>query len=47
MGPIKTLVDARDAARTERRSGITGPITITVRAGTYFLSETLVLGSGG
>ncbi len=44
MGPIKTLVDARDAARRERRSGITGPITITVRAGTYFLSETLVLG---
>jgi parallel beta-helix repeat protein len=43
-GPIKTLTEARDAARAERRSGITGPITITVRAGTYFLSETLVLG---
>jgi len=43
-GPIKTLVEARDAARAQRNSGITGPITITVRAGTYFLSETLVLG---
>jgi parallel beta-helix repeat protein len=43
-GPIRTLTEARDAARAQRRSGITGPITITVRAGTYFLSETLVLG---
>jgi parallel beta-helix repeat protein len=43
-GPIKTLVEARDAARAQRRSGITGPITITVRAGTYFLPETLILG---
>ena len=43
-GPIKTLSEARDAARAQRRSGSTGPITITVRAGTYFLPETLILG---
>jgi hypothetical protein len=35
-GPIRTLTEARDAARAQRRSGITSPITITVRAGTYF-----------
>lgn len=43
-GPIKTLAEARDAARAQRRSGRLGPITITIRAGTYYLSETLVLG---
>jgi len=43
-GPIKTLAEARDAARAERRSGRTGSITITVRAGTYYLPETLGLG---
>jgi parallel beta-helix repeat protein len=43
-GPIKTLAEARDAARAQRRSGNTGPITITVRAGTYFRPETLILG---
>jgi hypothetical protein len=43
-GPIKTLSEARDAARAQRRSGSTGPITITVHAGTYFLPETLILG---
>jgi len=43
-GPISTLTEARDAARAQRRSGITGPITITIRAGTYFLPKTLVLG---
>ena len=43
-GPIKTLSEARDAARAERRSGKVGTITITVRAGTYYLSDTLVLG---
>jgi len=42
-GPIRTLAAARDAARAQRRSGRTGPITITVRAGTYYLPETLVL----
>jgi parallel beta-helix repeat protein len=44
VGPIKTLAEARDAARAQRRSGSTGPITITVCAGTYFLPETLILG---
>src|SRR5271163_2750367 len=44
QGPIKTLAEARDAAREQRRSGITATITITVRAGTYFLPETLILG---
>jgi parallel beta-helix repeat protein len=43
-GPIKTLAEARDAARIQRRSGVTGPITIMIGAGTYFLPETLVLG---
>jgi parallel beta-helix repeat protein len=43
-GPIKTLVEARDAARLQRSSGKKGPIVITVRAGTYYLSQTLVLG---
>ena len=43
-GPIKTLVEARDAARLQRRSGKKGPIIITIRAGTYYLPETLVLG---
>jgi len=43
-GPIKTLAEARDAARAERRAGRTGSITITVRAGTYYLPETLILG---
>jgi parallel beta-helix repeat protein len=43
-GPIKTLAEARDDARAQRRSGRTGPITITVRAGTYYLPQTLILG---
>jgi parallel beta-helix repeat protein len=43
-GPVKTLVEARDAARALRRSGMMGPITIRVHAGTYDLSETLILG---
>jgi parallel beta-helix repeat protein len=43
-GPIKTLTAARDAARAQRKSGKTGPIKITIRAGTYYLPETLVLG---
>jgi len=43
-GRIKTLAEARDAARAQRRSGKEGPIKITVRGGTYYLSETLVLG---
>jgi parallel beta-helix repeat protein len=43
-GSIRTLAQARDAARIQRGSGKTGPITITIRAGTYFLPETLTLG---
>ncbi len=43
-GPVKTLLEARDAARAQRRSGKAGPITITIRAGRYFLPETLILG---
>jgi hypothetical protein len=42
-GPIKTLAEARDAARAQRRRGAAGPITITIHAGTYFLPQTLVL----
>lgn len=42
-GPIKTLAEARDAARAQRKAGATGAITITIHAGTYFLPETLVL----
>lgn len=45
-GPIRTLAEARDAARAERHAGVTGTITITVRAGIYFLPETLVLTPG-
>jgi parallel beta-helix repeat protein len=43
-GPIQTLVQARDAARLQRRSGNKEPIIITIRAGTYYLPETLILG---
>lgn len=43
-GPIKTLVEARDAARALRHSGASGPISIEVRAGTYSLTDTLILG---
>ncbi len=40
---MRTPTAARDAARAERRAGKTGPITITFRAGTYYLAETLTL----
>jgi hypothetical protein len=42
-GPIRTLAGARDAARAQRRAGASGPITIQIRDGVYFLKETLVL----
>ncbi len=42
-GPIRTLPQARDAARAQRRAGRTGTITVQLRGGTYFLGETLVL----
>lgn len=41
--PFATLARARDAARAVRPRA-TGPVTIVVRDGTYFLSEPLVLG---
>jgi parallel beta-helix repeat protein len=43
-GAIRSLSAARDAARAARKAGAKGTITITIRAGTYFLPETLVLG---
>jgi parallel beta-helix repeat protein len=42
-GPVKTLAQARDAARAQHRAGRTGPILIEIRDGLYFLSETLEL----
>jgi parallel beta-helix repeat protein len=43
-GPIRTLQAARDQARAERKAGASGAIVIRLREGTYYLSETLVLG---
>jgi parallel beta-helix repeat protein len=43
-GPIHTLAAARDRAREVRAAGATGPITVKLHGGAYFLSETLVLG---
>lgn len=43
-GPIRTLAEARDAARLQRRAGKQGPIIITVSAGTFYLAKTLILG---
>lgn len=43
VGEIKTLTAARDAARAQRKAGKTGPITIQIQEGTYFLQETFVL----
>jgi parallel beta-helix repeat protein len=42
-GPIRTLTEARDAARAQRRTGTKGNITIQIAVGAYFLSETLIL----
>ena len=42
-GPVKTLAEARDAAREQRRAGKKGNITIRIADGDYFLPETLVL----
>lgn len=42
-GPISTLTQARDAARSRRASGQTGAITIQIEDGRYLLAETLVL----
>ena len=42
-GLVRTLAEARDAARGQRRKGTKGTITIRISDGTYFLPETLVL----
>ena len=42
-GPLKTLVEARDAARAQRRAGNTAPLTVRISDGVYYLSDTLVL----
>lgn len=42
-GPVKTLKEARNAARNQRRSGVSGIIAIQIRDGIYRLDETLVL----
>ena len=44
LSPLATLAGARDAVRRLRRGGTTGPVTVFVKAGTYFLAEPLVLG---
>lgn len=42
-GPIRTLTQARDAARTRRAARQGGPLTIQLGDGIYYLAETLVL----
>ncbi|MGE5220804.1 MAG: right-handed parallel beta-helix repeat-containing protein, partial [Omnitrophica WOR_2 bacterium] len=44
-GPFATLQKARDAVRglKEKESGLTIPVTVIIRGGTYFLSKTLAL----
>ena len=44
-GPFATLKRARDAVRGVIQSGLTEPVTVAVRGGTYYLDETLVLDS--
>jgi hypothetical protein len=43
-GPVKTLTAAREAARAIRAQTPNAAVRIEIRAGTYYLSETLVLG---
>ncbi len=44
-GPFRTLARARDAVREmKEKEGLTGPVTVMVRAGKYYLADTLVLG---
>lgn len=42
-GPIRTLSQARDAARNQRAAGHPGTVTIQIHDGVYYLSEPLVL----
>lgn len=43
-GPLATLQRARDAVRTQKDGGLTAPITVLVRGGTYYLTEPLRFG---
>jgi hypothetical protein len=43
-GPMRTLTAARDAARSIHAKTPNAAVRIEIRAGTYYLSETLVLG---
>jgi len=41
-GPFATIARARDAIRQQKaQGGLTGPVSVRIRGGTYFLSETL------
>ncbi len=42
-GPVSTLAAARDAVRAQRDRGVSGPFTVRIRGGRYFLQEPLVL----
>lgn len=42
-GPVKTLMEARDAARQLRRGGTEGRIVVTIRGGTYPVDEPVAL----
>ncbi len=44
-GPLASLAAARDAVRLLRAGGIDGPVRVRVSGGTYFLPETLQLGT--
>ena len=44
-GPFATLKRARDAVRGVIQSGLTEPVKVAVRGGTYYPNETLVLDS--
>ncbi|MBI4878029.1 MAG: right-handed parallel beta-helix repeat-containing protein [Acidobacteria bacterium] len=43
-GPVKTLAEARDAARAIHAKTPGASVRIEIRGGTYYLTETLVLG---
>ncbi len=42
-GAVSSLAAAREEVRALRKHGVSGPVTIRVEAGTYYLPETLVL----
>ncbi|MDD3926598.1 MAG: right-handed parallel beta-helix repeat-containing protein [bacterium] len=43
-GPFATLPHARDVVRNLISQGLTAPVSVVVRGGTYYLSEPVVLG---